>query len=146
MDDWGARGGLNVKCNPSTPPSFLPSFFFLLFFGRSSDWLRREEFRVEGGDGGGAVVVYPQRQDPEATAPACVLCLEEYIILFICIYISGSCCSCSLLPLSLTIHRYESAKSNKGNEESEDSIWAVAADLQMLLLKDTVNVRGNFKD
>lgn len=56
---------------------------------------------------GDAVAGSPQRQDPEATVPACVLCLEEYMILFICLYISGSRCSCSLLPCrSASIHAF----------------------------------------
>lgn len=30
MDDWGERGGLNVKCNPSTPPSLSLALLFAL--------------------------------------------------------------------------------------------------------------------
>lgn len=92
-----------------TPPSSLP----LPSSPLCSDRPRREEFR------GDAVAGSPQRPDPGATAPACVLCSEEYIIPFICIYISSPCCSYCLPPRrSPSIYAF--AKPNKWDKDRED--------------------------
>ena len=119
MDDWG-RGvggwGWRAECQiRSLYFSFLSSPFRSPFLLWSC---------MTRGVHGDAVADSPQRQAPEATASACVLCLEKYMNLFICIYISSSCCSQHLLPCrSPSIFVFEKFNKRGQREEREESDW-----------------------
>lgn len=128
LNGWlgGEEGGW--MSNAISPP-LLPSLAALIRYDMRSS-------------GGCCRWLSPQRQDPEATATACVLCLEEYTILFICIYISGSRCS----SLSISIHlRVCNIRHKKGAERRKRGRWwGCAADLQMLPLTSTKPSLINF--
>ncbi len=120
LNGWlGGKRGAECQMH-SLHSSFLPSPVLSFMLWSGTTW----------GVQGYAVAGSPQRQDPEATAPACVLCLEEYTILFICIYISGSRCSSSLLPChSPSI--YEFAISNQRDQTEERIVMGCVADLKI---------------